>query len=482
MSYVQGLSRDETMLLPASVDDYVSDENPVRALDAFVDSLDLQEIGFELRDEEVVGRPGYHPATLLKLYLWGYFNRVRSSRQLEKACTENLNVIWLTGNLRPDHSTISDFRKHHPQALQQIFREFNLLCIKLGLFGKELIGIDGAFVKAVNGKARSYTKTKITKLLETINESITSYLEQLESTDKLDNETGSTAEESSNSEALRDKIDRMEERRKELGELLKKCGDSETGQVNLTDPDSRQLRKKGQHTVGYNVQSAVDDKHHLVASCEVTQDPTDMHQLDRMAQQAKDDMGLDDDETIKALADKGYCCPAEISACQKHNTETFVPVPKTQPAGDGTVKDEDFLYQPESDTYRCPQGKVLPRKADDVRDTGNSFQVYYEAKQCRDCPLLGRCTKGKYRKFKVSIHKEAMDGLRERNRANPKLYAKRRALAEHPFGTIKEWGADLLCRGLELAKAETRLSFWAYNFKRVINVLGVKNLIAAIQG
>lgn len=478
MDFVRGLARDQVMLLPAAVEDYVGEDNPVRAIDAFVDSLDLMKLGFSLRTEGAKGRSSYHPGTLLKLYLWGYFSRVRSSRRLEEACTTNLEVIWLTGNLRPDHSTISDFRKFHPKALKEIFKQFNLLCLELNLFGKELVAIDGTFVKAVNSKARSFTKTKLTKMLDAIDQAVSKYLEQL---DAADIEEGGAAARAC-SEKLQDKIAKLKERRGKLEHLLEQCENSETGQVNQTDPDSRQLAKGGQGTVGYNVQIAVDEKHHLVASCEVTQDPNDLKQLDRMSQQAKEDLGLEEDAALKSLADTGYASSVEFAACEEHHTEAYVRAQKTRQAGDGTYREEDFTYQPESDSYVCPQGKALPRKSDDLHANGNGYHVYYEVKQCEGCPVLKHCTNGKYRKLKINIHKEAVEAVKTRVEANPELYAKRRELAEHPFGTIKDWngGKDLLCRGSELAGAETRLSFWAYNFKRVIKILGVGNLLDAI--
>jgi len=478
MAYVMGIARNQTMLLPAAVEDYISPENPVRAIDAFVDSLDLKQMGFRLREKGDVGRDGYHPGTLLKLYLWGYFSRTRSSRRLEEACEVNLNAIWLTGDLHPDHSTISDFRKNHASLLKQIFKQFNLLCMELELFSKELVAIDGTFIKAVNSKARSFTKTKLTKLMESIDKAVAKYLLELESADKKEQQ----ATLNERVQKLPAKIEKMNKRRGELEELLKQCEESKTGQINLTDPESRQLRKNGQATVGYNVQTAVDDKHHMIASCEVTQEANDLHLLDQMAQQAKADLNLQEDADLTVLADKGYGCPVEFAACQEHQTQACVPMQKTPEAGDGSILEKDFSYQAQSDSYRCPEGKTLPRKADDMGDNGTGYRVYYEAKQCRNCPVLNRCTKGNYRKFRVNIHKAAMDAVQGRLKANPKLYAKRSALVEHPFGTIKDWngGKDLLCRGLELAETETRLSFWAYNFKRALKVLGIKALMEGI--
>lgn len=467
------------MLLPASVDDYVSNDSPVRAIDAFVDLLDLGKLGIAVRPPTIVGRASYHPSVLLKLFLWGYVSRTRSSRRLEEACSSNLQAIWLTGNLQPDHSTISDFRKHHSATLKGVFREFNLLCLDMNLFGRELVAIDGTFMKAVNGRARSFTKEKLINLMESIDQNVSRYLEELESTDQQDQQGIPSGRESK----LKEKLEKLKQRRGELEALLWECQSTPTGQVNLTDPDSRQLRKRGKSTVGYNVQSAVDDKHHLIASCEVTQEANDTRLLDQMAQQAKEDLRLQKDAALGVLADTGYGCPVELGACEAHKTQAYVPMPKQSEAGDGSVSNESFTYQEESDSYLCPEGKSLPRKSDDIRSNGNGYRVYYEVSQCRGCPRLAHCTKGEYRKFKVSIHKAAIAAAEQRLRDNLEIHRKRKTLVEHPFGTIKEWngGRDLLCRGLDLAGAEMRMSFWAYNFKRVLNVVGIAELLAAIS-
>jgi transposase len=481
MDYVRGVPRDQVMLLPAAVEDYVSAANPVRAIDAFVDALDLTKLGLSLRDHGARGRASYHPRVLLKLYLWGYFSRTRSSRRLEEACQTNLNAIWLTGNLQPDHSTISDFRKVHGKPLKQIFKQFNVLCLELGLFGKELVAIDGSFIKAVNSKSRSFTKNKLTLMLKSIEGAVSKYLTQLDAADGDEQAVPHAKEEGA--KKLQDKIEKLKKRREKLEGLLEECGQSPTGQVNQTDPDSRQLCKRGQSTVGYNVQTAVDEKHHLVASCEVTQEPNDMRLLDKMSQQAKEDLGLEEDAELQVLADTGYGSPREFTACEEHNTKAIVPMQKTPVAGDGTYSEEDFAYQSESDSYQCPQGKSLIRKADDLRDTGSGYRVYYDAKQCRGCPMLGHCTSGKYRKLRISIHKDAVEAVEARRRENPQLYRKRSSLVEHPFGTLKDWtgGKDLLCCGLELAAAETGLNFWAYNFKRVLRVIGMEDLLEGIR-
>ena len=387
MAFVKGLDRGETMLLPPSVDDFVDRENPVRAVDAFVDSLNLQALGFELRDESAIGRASYHPAVLLKLHLWGYFARIRSSRRLEDAAAHNLNAIWLTGHLLPDHSTISRFRKSQAPAIARIFSQFSLICLELGLFGKELIAIDGTFIKAVNSRAKSYTAKQLRKLVEKIDRAARHYLDQLEALDTQENQLSPSGEGGDpQREELSAKLESIRRRQSELQTRLEDCEKSESGQLTLTDPDSRQLHKCGKTTVGYNVQTAVDSKHHLIAACEVTQDGNDLGQLHPMAQKAKQGLGLPPDAPLKTLADTGYHCGAQLASCREHNTEAYVPAPDRKTGSEG-------------------------------------------------------------------VYKEVIEEVRERMDKAPDAISKRASLAEHPFGTFKDWtgGRDLLGKGMDKA-------------------------------
>jgi len=492
MAFVRGLDRGETMLLPASVDDFVDRENPVRAVDAFVDSLDLQALGFELRDESAIGRASYHPAVLLKLHLWGYFARIRSSRRLEDAAAHNLNAIWLTGHLLPDHSTISRFRKSQAPAIARIFSQFTVICLELGLFGKELIAIDGTFIKAVNSRAKSYTAKQLRKLVEKIDRAARHYLDQLEALDTREDQVAPGGEEKGpRREELSAKLESIRQRQSELHTRLEDCEKNESGQLTLTDPDSRQLHKCGKTTVGYNVQSAVDDKHHLIAACEVTQDGNDLGQLHPMAQKAKESLGLPPDAPLKALADTGYHCGAQLAACGGHNTEALVPAPDRKTGSEGVYKETDFTYHPvaegadaRSDYYICPNGEALTRKKDAIRANGQAYRIYAAASaSCRNCPLKSSCTKARVRELRVSIHKEVIEEVRERMARTPDVIGKRASLAEHPFGTFKDWtgGRDLLGKGMEHAAAEVRTTFWCYNFKRTLKIIGMETLIEAFN-
>lgn len=479
--YIEGDNRIQSMLLPAAIDDYVSPASPVRAIDAFVDQLDLGASGFKTRTDSSEGRSSYDPATLLKLYLWGYLKRIRSSRGLETACAENLQAIWLTSNLRPDHSTIADFRKQHPGPLKSMLREFNLICFELRLFGKELVAIDGTFIKAVNSTTHSFTKTKIDKLIEGIDNAISRYVTDLAEADEANN---SVKSHEGDAKELRRKIDKIKARKTVLEGHRATCEKSPTGQANLTDPDCRQLKKNGKTTVGYNVQAAVDSKHHLIATIEVTQDGNDQQSLDRIAQLAKADLGLAADAPLTVLADSGYGNGAQLAACETHDTTVLTPIRKTRGESNGLYNNDDFIHDSASDSYTCPQGEVLTRKADTKPDapTGG-FRTYYNTAACKECPVRAQCTKSSVRKLVISVHQETMDRARERLAAAPEAMRQRGSLVEHPFGTIKDrhGHGGLLCRGLALAGAEMGLSAWAYNFTRAINLIGVLGLLDAIR-
>jgi transposase len=480
-SYIAGTDRYQPMLLPAAVDDYVPQDDPVRAIDAFVDSLELHALGFRTRSEHSEGRSSYHPGTLLKLYLWGYLKKAQSSRKLESACTENLQAIWLTGNLRPDHSTISLFRKDHAPALKNILRQFNGVCFELKLFSKELIGIDGTFIKAVNSPAKSYTKGKLKKLLEIADRAIEDYLGQLETNDQA---PSPASDEKDDPAELQRKLDKIRARKSDLQDLQTRCEENETGQANLTDPDCVQLRKRGQTTVGYNVQSAVDNEHHLIATIEVTQNSTDQHLLDPIAQQAKSDLGLPADAPLEVLADSGYGTGPQLAACESHSTIAVASLPKNKSESNGLHNQSDFTPDPESDTYTCPQGETLTRKADRTERGGHRFHTYTNPAACRACPQRAACTKGQTRTLAISAHHQAIARAKTRLAERPGAMRHRAALVEHPFGTIKHrngYGGGLLCRGLALAGAEMSLSGWAYNFTRVIGLVDFENFMAALR-
>lgn len=487
MSYLKLEDRRQQELLPASVEDYIGQDNPIRAVDQFVDSLDLASLGFTVQADSSPqkGRPGYHPATMLKLYLWGYLNQIRSSRKLERACGRNVEVMWLLQKIAPDHSTISDFRKTNAKALKAVFKHFNVLCLECELFSRELVAIDGTFIKAVNSRHKSFTKTKLKKQIERVEKAISKWMEMLDTTDANDPGEGNAGADGKGDSAteLQAKIAKLTERNARYADLLVQCEDSPTGQINETDPDARQLCKGEKRTVGYNVQSSVEGENHLIIDFEVTQEACDIALLDTMAQQAKTALDLPADAALTVLADRGYGSGSELAKCEENGTHTCVPVKSPSAvAGDGSMPLSVFTYLEKEDAYRCPQGAVLPRGRDFTSGSGVVYRAYYDASACRDCPLLKKCTKSKYRKLSISEHQGAIDANVARLAANPEAYGKRRALVEHPFGTIKADGCgELLCRGLELATTEMAMSCWAYNFKRVSSLLSFPALMALVS-
>jgi transposase len=478
MGYLEGIERHQVMLLPATVDEYVTAENPVRAIDAFVEGLKLKDLKIEERQAGDVGAPGYHPREMLKLYLYGYLNRIRSSRELEKACYRNLEVIWLMRQLTPDHWTINAFRRAHRKTFRAIFREFNLVCGSLGLFGAELVAIDGTHLKAVNSPERNFTKAKVEEALQEIDAKTEAYLRALDTADE-EAARQSVSAGKGGKEELRKKLADLEEKRKCYSELVKDLEQSETGQVSRTDPDSRMLKKGVQSVVGYNAQAVVDTKHHLIVAEELTQEPSDWKLLEPMAAAAKDSLGV---ETLRVVADTGYCSREQVRLCVAQGIEPNVP-PKQPPASrQGLYPVEAFRYEAEKDAYLCPNGQLLTRHSDAVRERV-TYQIYYSTVACRGCPLLSKCTKGKYRKLAIAVNDEAMKAMEERARTQPELQRQRSQTVEHVFGTIKFWWGfrSFLCRGLAAVQAEFSMTALAYNFRRALNVLGAEALLDALR-
>lgn len=483
MSYQCGVSREQVMLLPESVEDYVGGGNPVRVVDAFIEGLDLKALGFEGRPEGAPGAPPYHPQAMLKLFLYGYLNRIRSSRELEKATRRNLEVIWLMRRLTPDHWTINAFRREHRARFKGVFRQFNLVCGSLGLFGAELVAIDGTFLKAVNHPQRNFTRTKVKDLLEEIDRRSEAYLQELETADHQASAQSMAADEGTQgaegAQRIRRKLEALEQKRAQCQELLRAMEKSPTGQVSLSDPDSRSLDKGSQRTVGYNAQIAVDGANHLIVVEEVTQEPNDTQLLAPMAIAAKAALEV---EQIKAVADRGYYSHEQMRLCAEQGIETYVPMIWHVPAGEGDYPIERFEYDGERDLYRCPQGRELTRHSDNLKASGR-YRVYYGGRAaCRDCPVRPQCTKGQYRKLMVHEERELIEAVKVRLRQQPQMAARRRGLVEHPFGTMKFWQGyhHFLTKGLETVRAEFTLSCLAYNFRRVLNLLGVSRLLSVL--
>lgn len=474
MSFIQGTPRSDVLLFPEAFDDYVADNNPVRFIEAFVDHLDLTHLGFCRTTPAYTGRPAYAPADLLKLYIYGYLNRTRSSRLLEKECSRNLEVIWLMRKLRPDFKTIADFRKDNAEAIKKVCREFTLLCKRLELFGGELVAIDGSKFKAQNSKRRNFTAKKLDESIKEVEAKIENYLSQLDEADQQEAEVKAPT-----AEQLKQKIERLRTRKHNYEQLQQQLNESGNSQISLTDSDARSMKVSQGTDVCYNVQTVVDDKYKLIVEHEVTNEPTDQAQLAKMAIGAKQRLGV---EQLEAVADKGYYDGAEVKKCEQAGITVYVAKQQTSAnQKHGLYTKEDFTYDSAKDCYRCPAGKELGYKYDSV-ELGRHIR-YYSTKACRICESKSHCTRNKRgRRISRWVDEAILEAMGERVRANPEKMKKRKELAEHPFGTMKRAMASgyFLMRGIKKVAAEMSLTVLGYNLKRVVNILGVKKLIEAV--
>lgn len=474
--FIEGGERGQLSLLPASLEDYVEQYNPVRVVDAFIDELDLGAIGFTGVTPAATGRPSYHPSTLLKLYLYGYLNRVQSSRRLEREARRNVEVMWLTGRLAPDFKTIADFRKNNGAAIQSVCARFVELCVDIGMFKNAVAAIDGAKFKAVNSRDRNFTRGKLKRRMEQITESIGRYLEAL---DAADLQEGPGAEEKV--ARLTDRVAAMRARLAELKEIEQRVHEAPDRQISLTDPDSRAMatNMRGASVVGYNVQAAVDTEHHLIVAHEVTNVVVDRTLLAPMAAKVKDVLRC---ETLDALADRGYYSGEQLLACETIGVKPFVPKPRTSNArAAGRFDKEDFEYIGEKDAYRCPAGELLPFRMTSM-EVNQAFRMYWSS-NCADCKLKSRCTPSKERRVRRWEHEHIVDATRKRLETLPEAMTIRRRTVEHPFGTLKSWmgHTHFLTKGLASVSTEMSLCVLAYNLKRMISMLGVAPLIATIR-
>jgi transposase len=475
--FVEGQDRSQLILLPDCLDDYVGEDNPVRIVDAFIDELDLAVLGFAGVVPEATGRPSYHPVTLLKIYLYGYLNRVQSSRRLEREAQRNIELMWLTGRLAPDFKTIADFRKDNGAAMRAVCSQFVVLCRELGLFTRAVVAIDGSKFKAVNNRDKNYTVAKVIGRMEQVDASIARYLRAL---DRADREESDIAE--AKSVRLKEKIAGLRRQMQSLKEMEQTVQDAPDQQVSLTDPDARSMATsgKGTATVGYNVQIAVDAEHHLIVAHEVTNQGYDRHQLAPMAFKAQQAMGR---EQITAAADRGYFNGDQVLACE--NTGVLPCVPKTLTSGNakrGLFTGQDFIYNAEKDHYTCPAGEHLTRGL--VRsDRRGDVDHYRHLTACFTCPLKPKCTLDKLKRIKRWQHEGVLDAMQTRLDRMPDAMSVRRQTVEHPFGTFKSWmgATHFLTRTLKRVRTEMSLHVLAYNMKRVIAIIGVGPLLQAIR-
>jgi transposase len=474
MPRIAGHDRSQTLLLPEAVDDYVGPDNPVRFVDAFVEGLDLTAAGFVSVTAKPTGRPGYAPKDLLKLYIYGYLNRVRSSRRLEAETHRNIELIWLLRHLKPDFKTIADFRSDNRHAFRLVFRQFVLLCRELDLFGRELLAVDGTRIKAVNNKDRNFTRASLTKFIELADAKLEDYLQRLDQSDATERKTGG-----SRVKNLAEKIAAIGKRRTRCKDMLAELDRTGEDQISLTDPDSRAMAAHTRVAVGYNVQVAVDTKHKLIVEQQVTNQVVDMGLLAQTAEPAKEVLGV---ETIADVADKGYFKIEDIAACEKAGIVPYVPRPQRGPSVKaGLFRKDEFSYDAASDSYVCPAGQRLhPYSSSLLR--GLKKTNYVNKLACDDCAIRSRCTQGKFRAVSRLENEAVLDRMQARLAKRPDVLNRRRETVEHPFGTIKQWlnqGAFLM-RGLEKVRAEFSLTALAYNLRRVLNIVGFADLMAVV--
>ena len=477
MNYVAGASREQSLLFPEVIDDYITPENPVRFIDAFVEELALEALGFRHAALPETGRPPYDPGDLLRLYIYGYLNRVRSSRRLEAEAQRNLEVLWLLRKLRPDFKTIADFRKDNGPAIKAVCRQFTLLCRKLELFGGELVAIDGSKFAAQNAKDRNFSQKKLQALLEEIDKRIETYLGELAATDKAEEVAGSGKAVSASE--LKEKIAGLKDRQDRYRELLEGLVQSGDSQVSLSDPDSRAMSQGAGVTVGYNVQAAVDDKHSLIVATDVIKTTSDTGELGGMAIKAQETLEA---EQLAVVADKGYYNGREILACDTVGITAYVAKPMTSAnTAQGLYGKESFTYHAQRNCYVCPADRELTYRFS-THEKGRPIH-YYRASDCKSCELRKLCTRNKANRTITRLaFEELQEKMAERVKAHPQIMRRRKAIIEHCFGTIKRTFGYyyFLCRGFARVKTELSLTVLAYNLKRALNLVGVRALIEAL--
>ena len=483
MNYVQGASRGQITLMPECVDDYINEDNAVRVIDIYIDRLDLNTLGFTKVELCETGRPPYAPQDLLKLYVYGYMNRIRSSRRLETETKRNVEVMWLLKKLSPDHKTISRFRSENCKALKGVFRDFVKMCVGLGLYGRELAAIDGSKFKAVNSTDRNLSVKELNERIKRLNYRIDEYLQQMNEADKAEDTTETTDAD------VKEIIERLAERRDTYETYLEELTENGETQMSLTDPDARLMKGATGFDVSYNVQTAVDSKNKLIAEFNVTDEGNDQKQLTKMATAAAEILEV---PNITAVADTGYNSASEIVMCIENGiiphvagSEGTYCVPcEAHEAQKITSHDNGKgIHLKERNIFICPMGNIMPPKH--YKNTDRTG-IYYNYRACSNCTC--RCTKVKYRTFALRMKKN--DFTKEHNADN--LYIKqihivpdsamieqRKSLVEHPFGTIKRTmdAGYLLTKGKPKVTGEFSLAFLAYNMKRVINIIGAKKLI-----
>ena len=475
--FVEGTARGQSTLLPECLDDWIDENNPVRVIDAFVDALDLGELGFGGIEPEATGRPSYHPSVLLKLYIYGYLNRVQSSRRLEREAGRNFEVLWLLCRLVPDHKTIADFRKDNGAGIRKVCARFVELCREMGLLATASVAIDGSKFKAVNNRDRNFTRAKVERRRAQLEESVARYLSQLDTADRQPPSETLAAK----TTRLKEKLVKLKEEMERLKGLEARMLATADQQISLTDPDSRSMATSGRGSgvVGYNVQVAVEIEHHLIVTHEVTNVGNDRAQLARVAQEAKATLQTD---ALEAVADRGYFSGTEILACEDAGITVTLPKPMTSGIeARGRFGKQDFVYLPDEDVYRCPAGERLKYRFTNV-ENGMRLRHYW-INVCQSCAIKHKCTTGKERRITRWEHEHVLEAVQKRLDENPQAMRTRRETVEHPFGTIKaRMGAThFLMKTLPRVASEMALHVLAYNLTRVMNIMGIQPLLAVMR-
>ena len=471
--FIEGEPRTQATLFPERIEDYIDEDNPVKALEAFVDMLDLEGLGFDGVIPKETGRPAYHPATMLKLYIYGYLNRIQSTRRLEREAGRNIELMWLLGRLRPDFKTIANFRRNNGKAIRKVCAEFVGICRKLDFFSQALVAIDGSKFKASNNRDKNFTPAKLKRRVEEIECSIERYFHRLDRLDDAEPDAQSL------SGKLQDKIASLKEEVKRLRALESEILAAPDKQLSMTDPDARSMRSRGTGIVGYNAQTAVEAEHHLIVTHEVTNQNNDRDFLSPMATQARTEMGV---EELEVMADRGYYKSQEIKASEDAGIRVFIPKPRTSGnRARGLYDRSDFRYLAQEDAYRCPAGETLIWRMT-TQEKGQTLHRYWSS-NCQSCPLKSNCTTGKERRVTRWEHEEILERVEQRLARDPGKMRTRCQTVEHPFGTIKHWmgATHFQMTTLKHVKTEMSLHVLAYNMKRVMNILGVKSLTEAIR-
>lgn len=470
-NFKEGLSREQYIMFPEIIDDYINEENPVRFIDAFVENLDLLALDFTNAVAKERGTSAYNPKDLLKLYIYGYLNKIRSSRKLENETHRNVELMWLLRKLKPDFKTIADFRKDNLKGIQNVCKQFTLLCRELGLLSSDLVAIDGSKFKACNNKSNNYSEKSLDKHIKYTESKINEYLKELD-----ENDNSEKHQKKLTKEELSKKIDKLKNRMKKFNDLKKEFETSDVKQISTVDKDSSLIKDKQGFIVGYNVQTAVESENHLIIAYDVVQSSNDLNQLSSMAKQAKEIINKDE---LKVTADTGYHNEEEILKVIENNITPYVFKQEGSPNDKkGLFTYHDFIYNKEKDIYLCPGNQELK-----LRGFGKSKKrilKYYYTTACNKCLLKDNCTKDKTgRRIGRSVNADVMELMEERMKQEPEIGKQRKQLVEHPFGTIKRSFDQefFLLKGLEKVKTEISLSILSYNMKRVMNIIGINRLM-----